>query len=60
MKKLTITTIRKFTKDEDWEKYKRITPLQVNWDRLEDEEPQEITTHQTNEDVITVLELQNF
>lgn len=57
MKKLTIITVRKFPKEEDYQEYKRITPLQIDWNKLENDEAQVIDNHQDGEIVRTTVNL---
>lgn len=57
MKKLTIITIRKFPKEEDYQDYKAVCFLNIDWDGLENGESQVIDSHRTGELVKTTVSL---
>lgn len=57
MKRLKITTIREMS-DEDFEVYKEQSPIQPNWDELEQTGKTVATTHIPGEKVASVYELE--
>lgn len=59
MKKLTIKTVREFKTKQEWEYYKKVSPLHVDYDELEKKKKYVMTQHGKDEVVKTIFTLED-